>query len=229
MDRSFGVDEAGRGPVLGSLFVACVRADPAVLPANIDDSKQLSPARREALATELRDDDRIAVAVREVTPSEIDAPDTDLNALTIEAGAAAIDSVANAGTDVDGTAVDEPTTEGMAGVVDACDTDAARFGRRVREATTADVGITAEHGADEAYDLVSAASVVAKVARDAHVADLADEHGSVGSGYPSDSTTRDFLAAYVREHGDLPSFARRSWKTSREALAAAEQSALAEF
>ncbi|PSQ52396.1 ribonuclease HII, partial [Halobacteriales archaeon SW_12_67_38] len=34
---------------------------------------------------------------------------------------------------------------------------------------------------------------------------------------------------YVREHGDLPSFARRSWKTSREALAAAEQSALAEF
>jgi len=117
----------------------------------------------------------------------------------------------------------------MAGVVDACDTDAERFGRRVREATTAAVEITAEHGADEEYDLVGAASVVAKVARDTHIDDLADEYGSVGSGYPSDPTTREFLAEHVREHGDLPPFARRSWKTSREALAAAEQSALAEF
>ncbi|WP_049901983.1 ribonuclease HII [Halococcus agarilyticus] len=227
MERSFGVDEAGRGPVLGSLFVACVRADPAALPAGIDDSKRLSPGRREALAADLRDDDRIAVAVREVTPTEIDAPDTDLNALTIEAGAAAIDSVASVGADAEATA--DRTAADAAGVVDACDTDAERFGRRVREATTADVEITAEHGADEKYDLVGAASVVAKVARDAHIGALADEHGPVGSGYPSDPTTREFLAKYVREQGDLPSFARRSWKTSREALAAAEQSALAEF
>ncbi|EMA43122.1 ribonuclease HII [Halococcus saccharolyticus] len=223
MERSFGVDEAGRGPVLGSLFVACVRADPAALPAGIDDSKRLSPARRETIAGELRDDDRISIATREVTPSEIDAPDTDLNALTIAAAGAAIDGVVSVGADA------EAAADRMAGVIDACDTDAERFGRRVREATTADVAITAEHGADEEYDLVGAASVVAKVARDAHIADLADEHGSVGSGYPSDPTTRDFLARYVHEHGDLPPFARRSWKTSREALAAAEQSALAEF
>ncbi|WP_273837749.1 ribonuclease HII [Halococcus sp. PRR34] len=223
MERSFGVDEAGRGPVLGSLFVACVRADPAVLPAGIDDSKRLSPARRETLADELRADDRIAVATREVTPSTIDAPDTDLNALTIEAAGATIDSVASIGADAKATA------DGLAGVVDACDTDTERFGRRVHEAATADVEITAEHGADEEHALVGAASVVAKVARDAHIADLADEHGPIGSGYPSDPTTREFLAEYVREHGDLPPFARRSWKTSREALAAAEQSALAEF
>jgi ribonuclease HII len=228
MDGSFGVDEAGRGPVLGSLFVACVRADPAALPADIEDSKRLSTGRRETLAAELHADDRIAIATREVTPTEIDAPDTDLNALTIKAAGAAIDSVASAGTDT-GTAADGTAADGPAGVVDACDADAERFGRRVREATTADVEITAEHGADGAYDLVGAASVVAKVARDAHIGALADEHGPVGSGYPSDPTTREFLARYVREHGDLPSFARRSWKTSREALAAAEQSALAEF
>jgi ribonuclease HII len=227
MERSFGVDEAGRGPVLGSLFVACVRADPAALPADIDDSKRLSPGRREELAATLHNNDRIAVTTREVTPAEIDAPGTDLNALTIAAAGATIDSVASVGTDAETTA--DRTTADATGVVDACDADAERFGRRVREATTADIEITAEHGADEAYDLVGAASIVAKVARDAHIERLADDHGPVGSGYPSDPTTREFLASYVREHGDLPSFARRSWKTSREALAAAEQSALAEF
>jgi len=65
MERSFGVDEAGRGPVLGSLFVACVRADPTVLPPEIDDSKRLSPGRRETLAADIHADDRIAVATRE--------------------------------------------------------------------------------------------------------------------------------------------------------------------
>jgi ribonuclease HII len=227
MERSFGVDEAGRGPVLGSLFVACVRADPTVLPSEIDDSKRLSPGRRETLAADIHADDRIAVATREVTPAEIDAPDADLNALTIAAAGAAIDSVASVGADTETTA--DGTAADATGVVDACDANAERFGRRVREATTADIEITAEHGADEAYDLVGAASIVAKVARDAHIERLADDHGPVGSGYPSDPTTREFLATYVREHGDLPSFARRSWKTSREALAAAEQSALAEF
>jgi len=89
--------------------------------------------------------------------------------------------------------------------------------------------VTAEHGADDEYDLVAAASVVAKVARDAHVETLAEEYGDVGSGYPSDPTTREFLEGYVGEHGELPDCARASWQTSRDALAAAEQSALGEF
>ena len=209
----FGVDEAGRGPVLGSLFVACVSADPATLPAGIDDSKRLSPTRREALAAELRADERVSLAVSEVTPEEIDDAGTTMNALTVEAMAETIDRVA----------------PDYAGVVDACDTDAARFGRHVTSETTAEVEITAEHGADESHEIVGAASVVAKVARDDHVAELAAEHGSVGSGYPSDPATRTFLREYVRTHGDLPPFARASWQTSRDVLAAAAQSELVDF
>ena len=210
----FGVDEAGRGPVLGSLFVAAVRADSDDLPAGIDDSKRLSPARREALATDLRADSQVTIAIEEVPVDAIDDPETNLNALTVAAAARAIDRVVE---------------NGLSGVVDACDTDAARFSRRVAAATTADVSIAAEHGADESHNIVGAASIVAKVARDAHIADLAAEYGALGSGYPSDPNTREFLREYVGERGELPPFARASWRTSRDVLNAAEQSALAEF
>ncbi|MUV90133.1 ribonuclease HII, partial [Halapricum sp. CBA1109] len=46
----FGVDEAGKGPVLGSMFAAAVRADPADLPADVGDSKTIDAERREELA-----------------------------------------------------------------------------------------------------------------------------------------------------------------------------------
>jgi ribonuclease HII len=208
----FGVDEAGRGPVLGSLFVACVSADATALPDGIEDSKRLTPARREELAAELRADERITIAVSEVTPTEID--DGRLNGLTVAAMADAIDRAVPAG---------------ESGIVDACDTDAERFGRRVRAETATDVELAAEHGADESHDHVGAASIVAKVARDEHIADLAAELGAIGSGYPGDSTTRSFLREYVRKHGGLPPFARESWKTSRDVLEAADQSVLADF
>lgn len=210
----FGVDEAGRGPVLGSLFVACVRADSTVLPDGIDDSKRLSPARREALAADLRADERVSVAVVAVAPDAIDDSSTNLNELTARAAATAIDRVGE---------------DGLSGLVDACEADAARFGQRVAAAAERDVEITAEHGADEEYELVGAASIIAKVARDAHIAELAEEYGSVGSGYPGDPNTRRFLREYVHTHDELPPFARASWGTSRDVLDAAEQSALADF
>jgi ribonuclease HII len=94
------------------------------------------------------------------------------------------------------------------------------------------VDVHAEHRADESYPLVAAASVVAKVERDARIDALADdyaEYGPIGSGYPSDPTTRDFLRTYVEETGTLPDCARASWSTSSDVLAAAEQSGLSEF
>jgi hypothetical protein len=79
-------------------------------------------------------------------------------------------------------------------------------------------------------------SVVAKVARDAHVealaaehAALVDTHGGLGSGYPSDPVTRSFLESYVDEHGAVPPFARASWATCEDLLAGVEQSGLDEF
>ncbi|MFB6179094.1 MAG: ribonuclease HII [Halorientalis sp.] len=210
-----GVDEAGKGPVLGSMFAAAVRADPTDLPAGIDDSKHLSAARREELASQLRADGNISIGVAEIPTERIDDPETDMNTLTVAAQAEALAAVAE---------------DGDTGVLDAGDTDADRFGRRVTDRVAADIELVAEHKADETHALVGAASIVAKVARDSHIAGVAtDYERQIGSGYPSDPTTREFLRSYVAEFGDLPACARESWQTSRDVLAAAAQTGLDEF
>lgn len=221
----FGVDEAGKGPVLGSMFAAAVLASPDTVPDAVADSKTLSSERRETLAATLREDDRVAIGVAEIPVGRIDAPETDMNTLTVEAQADALAAVVEAGAS---SGAADPEDE-LTGIVDAGDTDAARFGRRVADGVPFEVEIRAEHGADETYPIVSAASIVAKVERDAHVSALADEYGDVGSGYPSDPTTREFLSTYVEAHGELPPVARESWQTSRDVLAAAEQSSFDAF
>jgi ribonuclease HII len=212
-----GADEAGKGPVLGPMVAAAVRAAPENFPEGLADSKRLSPERREELDAVLRECDGVRVATAVVSVARIDAPETDMNSLGVEAQAEAIAGVA---------------VDGDEAVVDAADVSEARFGRRVRDSLTEaglSVSVQAEHGADDTYELVSAASVVAKVERDRLVEELAAEYGDVGSGYPSDPTTRQFLADYVADHGDLPDCARRSWSTCEDLLASAEQSGLDEF
>lgn len=68
--RIAGVDEAGRGPLAGPIFAAAVVLAEAV--AGVDDSKRLTPARREALYEALRAG-RHAIGVAEVSAAEIDA------------------------------------------------------------------------------------------------------------------------------------------------------------
>lgn len=214
-----GVDEAGKGPVLGSMFAAAVRwTTDSEPPIAVADSKELSPDRRESIAEHLTAADGVSLEVVEVPVSRIDAPDTDMNSLTRGAHASAAAPIARSGDVLR---------------CDAADINAERFGRRLREALQAEgvtgLDVRAEHRADERHPVVGAASVVAKVARDTHVADLAAEYGDIGSGYPSDPATRTFLERYITEHGRLPDCARSSWETSRRALAAADQRGLDEF
>ena len=209
-----GADEAGKGPVLGSMFAAAVRAPPAAIPEGVDDSKQLAPERRETLAATLRDDDRVTTGVAEITVERIDG-DAEMDTLTVAAAAEAL------------AAVIEPGDEA---VCDAGDTDADRFARRVGDRLSVDATVRAEHAADASDPLVAAASVVAKVERDAHVARLDEQYdAAIGSGYPSDPTTREFLRTYVGRENTLPACARRSWSTAADVLAANEQAALDEF
>ena len=214
-----GVDEAGKGPVLGPMVVAAVRAAPVDLPDGVADSKRLSPARREELASALRAADGVDVGAAVVPVDRIDDPATDMNTLTVAGHAEAVAAVAR-----DGDVV----------VADASDVNEARFGRRLREGAAdrgAHVEVTAEHGADGSHPVVAAASVVAKVERDRRVASLSESYGDydLGSGYPSDPVTRRFLREYVRANESLPDCARASWRTCDDVLAAAQQSALDDF
>lgn len=221
-----GADEAGKGPVLGPMVAAAVRADPETLPDGIADSKQLTAPRRESLAARLRKHADTDIGVAVIPVSRIDDPNTDMNTLTVMGQAEALSDVISDGRD-------EPL------IVDAGDVNESRFGRRLRKGVAANspdsadsasaITVIAEHGADEEYPIVGAASVVAKVERDRQIATLAAEYGDIGSGYPSDQTTRRFLAEFVRDNGELPACARSSWQTAADVLAAAEQSALSEF
>ena len=217
----FGADEAGKGPVFGSMFAAAVYVeDDSRLPDGLEDSKNLSPTRRQEFATALREDDGIVIGLAEVPVSRIDDPSTDMNSLTVTAHAEAIDeAVSDVGDNL----------EALSGLCDACDTDADRFARRVSENCSVEATVEARHGADGDSPVVAAASVIAKVARDAHVEEIADEYGEVGSGYPGDRTTREVLESYVEEYGELPPFARRSWSTCGDVLAAASQTGLEDF
>lgn len=222
----FGVDEAGKGPVLGPMVAACVVCDPAMLPEGIDDSKRLSAGTRETIAKGLREEPGVRIGVARVTTDRIDDSGTDMNTLTVDAHAQAIATV---------LAGSESEQYPLSGVVDGADTNANRFARRVADSvdrqieSESEIEIDAEHGADETYTIVGAASVVAKVERDATIEELRGKYGDVGSGYPGDPTTREFLCAYVDEHGQLPDCARASWQTSKDVLRAAEQSSLDSF
>ncbi|MFB6094939.1 MAG: ribonuclease HII [Halodesulfurarchaeum sp.] len=210
-----GVDEAGKGPVLGSMFAAAVAAESAFLPDGVADSKQLAPDRREDLAARLEESAAVDIGLAEVPVERIDDPETDMNSLTVAAQANALSRVA---------------TDGATVLLDAGDTDADRFARRVADRVPHDLEVRAEHGADESDRVVAAASIVAKVARDEHVAALAREYDAdLGSGYPGDQRTIAFLEEHLRRTGDLPTCARSSWATSRRLRAAAEQRGLDQF
>ncbi|MCW3846469.1 ribonuclease HII [Sphingomonas sp. LB-2] len=66
-----GVDEAGRGPLAGPVVAAAVVLDPACIPEGLNDSKQLTAAKRADLCARLLDCARVGVGI--ATVEEIDA------------------------------------------------------------------------------------------------------------------------------------------------------------
>jgi ribonuclease HII len=209
-----GVDEAGKGAVLGPLVVAGVACERAAICEGRGwrDSKMLSPARRELLCAEIESLCEVSVVC---------IPATEIDALRKEMGMNEIVARAHA-------RVVSALKPGCS-YVDACDVNAGRYGRNVASHLTHPCRIVAEHKADRTYPIVAAASIVAKVTRDRAVAALTDEYGEVGSGYPSDETTIRFLEAYIGGQGSPPACARRSWKTVEAIVDRHRQKTLFDF
>ena len=67
-----GIDEAGRGPLAGPVMAAAVVLPPDFSLPGLNDSKQLTARRREALYAALMDDDRVKKCVAEASVEEID-------------------------------------------------------------------------------------------------------------------------------------------------------------
>jgi ribonuclease HII len=212
-----GVDEAGRGCLVGELFVAGVSATPrgirALKELGVKDSKKLSAKRRESLYPEIvKVTDRVHWEC--IPPKEIDAVVTHgrrlrkLNYLEAVYFARVIDRLG--------------TTKA---VVDASDVLPQRFRKDIVANLAAECQVTARHKADRDFAIVSAASIVAKVQRDRSVELLRERYGDFGSGYPSDPKTKEFFEDLVRHGSPLPDYVRKSWKTWRNI----EQSLLTSF
>ncbi len=200
-----GIDEAGKGPVLGPMCVAGVMMDEKKLDAlskiGVKDSKQLTAKKREALAVEIK---KLAdkYFILEVSPTQIDElrKIMTMNEIMVVCYAKVLAEL-------------KPDRA----FVDAADVIAARFGENIKKKYCHEIEIISEHEADEKYPIVSAASILAKVQRDALVKALEKNVGvEIGSGYPADPKTIKFLETWIREHGTLPDFARSSWKTSKK-------------
>jgi len=209
-----GVDEAGKGSVLGPMVVAAVGARSAdvFIDLGMKDSKQLSPAERERLFPLIKKRCKVATVV--IPAEEIDAirREMTMNTCVARAHAQVIRKLA-------------PDTA----YVDACDVNEFRYAETVKGYLGIPCEIVSEHHADDTYPIVSAASIIAKVTRDREIARLAKKYGEIGSGYPSDPVTIAFLSAYIDTHRVPPPIARRSWKTVSAIIAEKSQSSLSAF
>ncbi len=202
-----GVDEAGRGPVIGPMAVAAVvvleSKVPELIFMGVRDSKKLSPSRREELfevILSVADEVRVVL----VPPEEVGSGEVNLNDLEVRVFAGVLNSLRVKPAKV---------------YADSADVNCERFASSIRSMLTYDTTVVAEHKADERYVVVSAASIVAKVTRDREIEKIRKEYGDVGSGYPRDPKTRKFLEEYFKEHGEFPPFVRRSWKTLKKITA----------
>jgi len=212
--RIVGVDDAGRGSVIGPLVIAGVLLDEKDLPRLMDlgvrDSKLLSPRRREQLAEEIR---KLALQhhVIMLSPAEIDSVVESgrklhkLNRLEAQTMAKVIDAL-------------KPDVA----YVDASDVLADRFKHHVAESLPFKVQIVSEHKADATYPIVSAASIIAKVERDKAISELRRKYGEMGSGYATDTRTIKFLESWIKRHGSYPEFVRKSWKPAKKLKLEAE-------
>lgn len=192
-----GVDEAGRGSMVGPLVVAGVAIERSKIKElermGVKDSKKLTPASRQKLYKQIIKfvDD---YAVLKITPKIIDSHVLrhQLNHLEASYMARIIKKL-----------------EPQLSYVDSCDVNASRFGKELEKLSRVS-NIKAHHHADAKFLVVSAASIVAKVTRDRAIEKLSRSY-VIGSGYPSDSRTVDCVKECFEKTGQVPSFVRKSW------------------
>ncbi|MDH4212505.1 MAG: ribonuclease HII [Candidatus Thorarchaeota archaeon] len=212
-----GVDEAGRGPLIGPMIICGVLVTPSTLEElehiGIRDSKLLTPQRREKLGTKIESiADRIVT--RSIAASEIDKLRKRMTMNEIE-----VMEFVEVVTSLNPQKI----------YLDAADVKASRFGERIGELsglTSKGANIISEHKADSKYPIVSAASIIAKVQRDQAINRLHRRFGDFGSGYPSDPKTIEFVKRLIESKQKLPSIIRHSWDTVRKIRNEAEQTRL---
>ncbi|MHA1819082.1 MAG: ribonuclease HII [Promethearchaeota archaeon] len=209
--RILGIDEAGRGPVLGDLFMGgCLflksKMD-LLTNSEVNDSKKLSPKKRKELYKFIKEQAEVTLTER-ISVAEIDHnllnKKKSLNELEIEK---MISIIVKTRPDVV--------------YIDAIGSKPDKFKRtlikRLKGENIENIPkIIAENRADSKFKIVGAASILAKVERDEALNRTREKYslyGEIGSGYTSDWKTQNFLKKFYEKNREFPEIARKSWKT----------------
>lgn len=210
-----GIDEAGRGSVMGPLIVGIVRTDndEGLISLGVKDSKKLTPRKREAIYAELVES--YDTSVIEISAEEIDRQRNYISLNEIELNM-----------------FTEAFNKLSAGTVyaDCPDINEGNFSGSMRSKCGGSCRVVAEHKADDRYPVVSAASIVAKVTRDRRITEISKEFGTnIGSGYPSDRITMDFIEKWIKENGRAPAYTRCSWEPVRRLISLAANTKISDW
>lgn len=212
-----GIDEAGRGPVIGPLVICGLVVNEEdhqkLKDIGAKDSKLLSAKQRENLVAGIR---KLSVSHKIVIiqPQEIDdavnKEGTNLNWLEADHAISIINELKP-----DLVHIDCPSPNIRA------------YTEYIKERLTCKTEVHCCHHADRDYPVVSGASILAKVTRDAEVAKIHKSIGAdFGSGYAHDPLTRAFLEKYWNKYPDI---FRHSWKSWKDQVDKLKQGKLDDF
>lgn len=209
MVKTLGIDEAGRGPVIGPLVIAGVVTTPEIdeilAAAGVKDSKMIAPKKRDSLFN-LVMEKSLAYHIIIVSPKEIDSREqSGLNLNQLEAV-----------TGIKIMAEIQKKSSCRRVIIDSPSNNPQAFTEYIKSyLNSKEWEIISEIKADQNHICVSAASILAKVTRDRIIADIEKDvqkkFGSnvfLGSGYPSDPATVLFLKNYWNKVDDI---FRKSW------------------
>lgn len=192
-----GIDEAGRGSVLGPLVIGGVLMKENKLKfldrIGVKDSKRLTAKKRTIISRKIKKITQFTTTI--ITAQEIDhLRNTGTNLNKIET---------NAMIEI----IKQYKPEKCC--IDCLDVNEERFHNRIQH-TNHKMEVITEHKADDTYNIVAAASIIAKVERDKQMEIIRQEYGAVGSGYPSDKKTTGYLKNL---NGKYPPIVRQTWNT----------------
>lgn len=208
-----GIDDAGRGPVIGPMILAGVLIDEEsrkeLRKIGVNDSKKLTQKRREALEKEIisKAEDYFVVLT---TPNEIEKYNLEGTKLNeVEAiKASEIINKLNKNRELKKVYIDCPSTS----LIKWCEY------LKTNIKNLSNLEISCEHKADINHICVSAASILAKCERERQMDKLRKEYGSeIGSGYTSDPSTKKFLEKYANKYENAGIF-RKTWITWQNAI-----------
>ena len=201
MVKVLGIDEAGRGPVMGPLVMAGVMIEEGDehLLGEVKDSKLLSHSRRMQLDNQIKSNSQYKII--EVSPQEIDAAlnSTDLNLNWLEAHKQA-------------EIINELQPDKA--IIDCPSTNCEAYEKYLQALiSNKNIQLVVENKADMNYPTCSAGSILAKVRREERVSELKEKYGDTGSGYPADPKTKAFIKQNWNKH---PEIFRKTWSTFKK-------------